>query len=162
MLSGVLLFCQPVTPISIGYGLKRAQDALNRSMTATLSEVGLSVPQYAILYTLDQTPGISSAELARRSFVTPQTMNELVLDLEASGLVTREPHPDHGRIRQARLTPEGRSKLSLAGRRVATIEERMLSSLTPAERRHLSVWLVACADNLARRELSPTRSRHTR
>ena len=115
MLSGVLLFCQPVTPISIGYGLKRAQDALNRSMTATLSEVGLSVPQYAILYTLDQTPGISSAELARRSFVTPQTMNELVLDLEASGLVTREPHPDHGKYgQQYRETCKGEGTTRIA------------------------------------------------
>lgn len=111
---------------------------------------------------LADAPGISPAELARRSFVTPQSMNELVLMLEAAGLVTRQPHPQHGRIRQAHLTASGRSKIAAARRCVNTIAERMLSSLTASEQRQLGARLIACIDNLTRRELSEPVPRPTR
>ncbi len=133
----------------IGYELKRAQAALNRAMEAGLAEIGLTLPQYATLWALEETPGLSSAELARRSFVTAQTMNDVVLDLERKGLIRRRADPEHGRIRQAQLTSAGRAKLASAGRRMGAIEDRMVSRLTPTQRRNLSAWLQACAANLA-------------
>jgi hypothetical protein len=36
---------------------------------------GATLAQYAVLTALDEEPGLSSAGLARRAFVTPQTMN---------------------------------------------------------------------------------------
>lgn len=145
----------------IGYELKRAQDALSRAMGAALDELGLSVPQYATLWVLAEAPGLSSAELARRSFVTAQTMNEIICGLEGAGLVARRPHPGHGRIKQAHLTAAGRSRLGAARRRVAAIEARMVSGLNPAQQRQLSVWLGACRINLQPLELSRTTPRLT-
>ncbi|MBT4963229.1 MAG: MarR family transcriptional regulator [Francisellaceae bacterium] len=40
--------------------------------------------------------GISNAELARRSFITPQTMHGIVSNLERPVLIKRENTPCHG------------------------------------------------------------------
>jgi DNA-binding MarR family transcriptional regulator len=44
-------------------------------MAAALHEHNATVGQYALLTALDEEPGLSNADLARRAFVTPQTMN---------------------------------------------------------------------------------------
>jgi DNA-binding MarR family transcriptional regulator len=145
--------------VPLGYELKRAQQALSQVMQRALAELDLTLPEYAALWALDEAPGLSSAELARRSFVTAQTMNDVVLGLERKGLLTRRAHPQHGRIRPAELTAAGRSKLANARRRVERLEDRMVVSLTPAQRRDLAGWLRACWANLEGRELSAARRR---
>ena len=92
-----------------GWLLKRAQDALNAAMTAALGDFGATLPQYAVLTALAEEPGLSNADLARRTFVTPQTMNQVLRELEQRGWVSRHPHPGHGRILQAELTDGGRA-----------------------------------------------------
>src|SRR5215210_8834606 len=79
----------------VGYELKRVQHDLRLYMDAGLRELDVTTPQYAALSVLAEEPGISNAALARRSFVTPQTMNQIMLRLEAAGLVGRRPHPEH-------------------------------------------------------------------
>ena len=65
-------------------------------MDKALREVCMTTAQYAALSALEAAPGLSGAELARRSLVTPQTMNAILVNLEAAGLVVRRPHPEHG------------------------------------------------------------------
>ena len=65
-----------------GYLLKRAQAALHAGMAGALREHGATLAQYAVLTALDEEPGLSNAGLARRAFVTPQTMNQVLLELE--------------------------------------------------------------------------------
>ena len=90
---------------------KRAQAALHAAMAGALREHGATVTQYAVLTALDEEPGLSNADLARRAFVTPQTMNQVLHELEQRHWVIRHPHPGHGRILQTDLTPAGRSTL---------------------------------------------------
>ena len=39
--------------------------------------------------------------------ITPQSMSEIMLALEARGLIVRHTDPTHHRIRRAELTPDG-------------------------------------------------------
>ncbi len=133
---------------SVGYKLKRAQHALRLRVDETLKEVGLTTPQYAALSVLEETPGLSGAALARRSFVTPQTMNVILAKLEKSGLVERSPHPEHGRVLRAYLTDEGRDLVSGAHETVEVVEERMLADLSQEDRFRLARTLNGCADAL--------------
>lgn len=133
---------------SVGYGLKRAQHALRLQVDGALKEVGLTTPQYAVLSVLEDSPGLSGAELARRSFVTPQTMNSIVAKLENSGFVVRSPHPQHGRVLQTYLTGRGRESVSGAHAVVGEVEERMLDSFGPDDRSRLAKMLRGCADSL--------------
>ena len=47
-----------------------------------LREHGATLAQHAVLTALDEEPGLSNAGLARRAFVTPQTMNQVPQELE--------------------------------------------------------------------------------
>lgn len=133
----------------VGYALKRAQHALRSRMDRALHGLGLTTAQYAALSALETAPGLSGAELARRSFVTPQTMNGIVTNLEVAGLLVRRPQPHHGRVLEASLSPAGAAVLAHAHRRVAAVEARMVASLDAAERRRLLAALRACADALS-------------
>ena len=132
----------------VGYQMKRAQHALRIGMDKALREVGMTTAQYAALSALEAAPGLSGAELARRGFVTPQTMNVLLANLEAAGLVARRPHPEHGRVLQAYLTETGEESLGRAHGLVEDVEQRMLEKLSQKDRRRLLEALRGCADAL--------------
>ena len=128
----------------VGYVLKRLQQALRAAMDEALRQRGLTTPQYAALSALEQVPGLSNAELARRCFVTPQTMNEIVANLEAAGLVTRRRAAADGRVVQTYLAPQGQHLLADGHQAVEAIETRMGSGLSVAERHTLVDGLRRC------------------
>ena len=132
----------------VGYQMKRVQHALRLEMDDALRGLGLTTPQYAALSVLAEGPGSSGAEVARRCFVTPQTMNGVLVKLEGAGLVLRRAHPEHGRVLQAYPTREGEELLVRAHRAVLEIEERMLSGLGRDERLRLLRALGSCAGSL--------------
>lgn len=132
----------------VGYELKRVQHALRIEMDEALRELGVTTPQYAALSVLAEEPGLSNAELARRSFVTPQTMNQILARLEAAGLVVRQPHPEHGRVLQAHLTERGKKLHRKCTKRVDAIEERMVGELSEDEYWALLHLLRKCSEAL--------------
>jgi len=134
----------------VGYELKRVQHDLRLGMDGTLKELDMTAPQYAALSVLAEEPGLSNAALARRSFVTPQTMNQILVRLEAAGLVERHAHPEHGRVLQAHLTEEGERLRQKCAERVDTIEELMVSGLSEDERSALLGLLRRCSAALRR------------
>ena len=132
----------------VGYQMKRAQHALRLRMDGVLRDLGLTTPQYAALSALEGEPGLSGASLARRCFVTPQTMNQILVNLESAGLIARRRHPEHGRILQTSLTEKGEGSLSTAHRLVGEIVRLMVVDLDPQERQRLLDMLRRCADAL--------------
>lgn len=99
-------------------------------MDAALSDVDLTASQYAALANLEEVPGLSNAELARRSFVTPQTMVRIVAALEEDGLVERAPRSGNARILDTHLTDAGRVALSAGHGVVRVVEQEMSRRLT--------------------------------
>lgn len=132
----------------IGYRLKRAQQALRSAMDVALRDLGVTTPQYSALLALEGAEPLSGAELARRCFVTPQTMNGILVALEKSEWVTRAPHAEHGRVIETRLTSSGGALLRKAHKVVGEIEEMMLMGLSAAQRRTLGAALRRCTENL--------------
>jgi DNA-binding MarR family transcriptional regulator len=127
-----------------GYLIKRAQAALNAQMARALHEHGVTLAQFAVLTALAEEPGLSNAELARRAFITPQSMNETLRDLEQRTWITRSHHPSHGRIRKAELTEQGRTSLEACDAAVTAIEQHMLVELDPDQRHQLAAALRTC------------------
>jgi DNA-binding MarR family transcriptional regulator len=133
-----------------GYALKRAQHALRTSMDTALRPLGLTSPQYAVLSAIELDPGISSAALARAAFVTAQTMQGIVANLERAGLLKRGIHPSHGRVLRGELTKKGAKALQEAHACVRKIEAITFGWLPPAEIESLTGRLIACAEALDR------------
>lgn len=133
-----------------GYLLKVAQHALRTAMDDALRPAGITAPQYAVLNAIELEPGLSNAALARAAFVTAQSMQGIVANLERERLIVRSNDPDHGRIRRTELTAAGRKALARAHSTVASIEEKMLIGLNTKQRSELGHLLARCAENLQR------------
>lgn len=139
-------------PISVakrlGYALKRAQHALRISMDRALQPVGLTTPQYSVMCALEAEPGMSNARLARAAFVTAQTMQAVLANLEREEIVKREADPANARILRASLTAKGRQVLGHAHRAVAIVEDRMVASVGEEAIEPLAETLHRCAEHL--------------
>ncbi|MFB6273954.1 MAG: MarR family winged helix-turn-helix transcriptional regulator [Salinibacter sp.] len=136
---------QQLRDARFGYVLKHAQYALRQAMDDRLTEANLTTPQYAALTALEREEGLSNAELARRCFVTPQTMHSIVTRLEEDDLLRRTPHPNHGRIRQLHLTDEGQARLERAHEIVNEIEDTMTREVSREEVKQATDVLITCA-----------------
>ncbi|MEO6087476.1 MAG: MarR family transcriptional regulator, partial [Umezawaea sp.] len=74
---------------SVLYAVKQVELAIRARLDEVLKPLGVTSSQYTALTVLDRRDGLTSAELARNSFVTPQAMADLVVALERRGLIVR-------------------------------------------------------------------------
>ena len=118
-------------------------------MDRGLKPLGLSAPQYAVLASLEAEPGASNAALARRAFVTPQTMQGMLVKLERAGLIARAPDADHGRIQRTELTEAGRNALVEAHQIAAEAERAAIQAIAPFDREETFDMLTRYAEALA-------------
>lgn len=129
----------------LGYALKYAQSLLHVRMDEALAPLNLTVSQYSCLHHLRREPGVSAAELARRTFVTRQSMNAMLQQLIDRDLVARPSRADSGRALPSELTDAGAEILDSAQRLVDGVEKRMLAALSKTETAALAKGLAACA-----------------
>jgi len=117
-------------------------------MRRRLERHGLSVPEYTALSVLQAVPGLSNAQLARRSLITPPAMLEVLASLERRGLVERHTDPGHRRIRRAELTAEGVRTLRAAARDIDRLTEQLLAGVPADEREIVRRGLLSAMDRL--------------
>lgn len=120
----------------MGYELKRVQAASRAALQQALRPHALTLPQYVCLELLEQWPGLSTADLARASFVSRQSMNGVLHTLRAAGLVRFEEAGPKRRI-PVHLTPAGQERLIAARSSVLSVERRMVAGFTVGEIEHL-------------------------
>lgn len=133
-----------------GYLVKQLQQALRARMDDALRALDLSTAQYAVLSAIEEQPRSSGADLARRCFITPQSVNALLAGLEKRALIERTASKTHGRIIETALTKTGRARLMRAHDVVTGIEARMLEDLDKSERRQLTALLARAIESLTR------------
>jgi DNA-binding MarR family transcriptional regulator len=127
--------------LRLGHAIKRAEQALIAKKNHVLRDFGLTVPQYAALLVLSYAPGLSGAQLARECMVTPQTMATILSNLEAKGLVEREPSTVHAKVLVTQLSRAGRALLKRADAQVLMVEQGLAAEFTDAERRQFRDYL---------------------
>lgn len=135
----------------MGYLVARAERAFRGELDQLTPRHLLSTPTYTALSVLRSRPGLSSAELARASFVRPQSMHPFVTSLEEAGFVVRQPDAANRRILRIALTPAGEAVLDACDREVADMEGHALAGLSTREIALLADLLRRIARNLERR-----------
>ncbi len=135
--------------VRVSYLIKRVERGLRAELDAALEPLGVTVTAYTALSVLARRRGLSCAQLARRSFVSDQAMNQIVTSLERNGWVERTADPRHARILRARLTRAGRGILSACDRATAGVERRLLSGLPPGQVARLREMLDGCVEALS-------------
>jgi DNA-binding MarR family transcriptional regulator len=134
---------------SLLYAVKQVELAVRAHLDELLRPSGTTVLQYTALTVLARRDGLTSAELARNAFVTPQSMGDIVTALERRDLVARHRDPRHGRRLLISLTPAGQDLLVRMESQVRALEEQMLGDLTAGERVELRDYLNRCRSALA-------------
>ena len=117
-------------PPSLLYMVKRLELAVRASIEGIVRPAGITALQYTALTVLERHDGLSAAQLARDSFVTAQSMADMVRILEKQGLIRRERNPANRRELLIHLTPAGRGLLDELAGQVRDLEERMIADLT--------------------------------
>jgi DNA-binding MarR family transcriptional regulator len=129
---------------SLLYAVKQVELAVRAQLDELLRPSGTTTLQYTALTVLARRDGLTSAELARNSFVTAQTMTDLVMGLERRGLISRTPDPAHRRRLLISLTDKGWAFLDEHADSVRKIEAQMVSGLSAEERASLHDVLNRC------------------
>ena len=133
----------------VSYVIARLERAVRQGINERVRPHGLTTLQYTTLSVLGaRRDGLSNAQLARRSFMTPQAMGEVIEALEAAGFIKRNRHPNHRRVFPATMTAKGRRALSACDDAVGEMEEEMMRDLNPSERAALLEALKSCVRSL--------------
>jgi DNA-binding MarR family transcriptional regulator len=127
----------------VSYVVARLERAVRVGINDRVKPYGLTTLQYTTLSILERGGELSNAQLARRAYMTPQSMSEILDALEKKGFVERSPHPNHRRVFPAALTVEGRQVLAACNAEVDELEGEMLAELTPRQVQSLRNGLIS-------------------
>ncbi|MEV1080148.1 MarR family transcriptional regulator [Streptomyces sp. NPDC050211] len=117
-------------PPSLLYMVKQVELVVRSHLDELVKPSGITALQYTALTVLERHDGLSAAQLARDSFVTAQSIADLVRSLENRGLVRRERNPRNRRELLILLTDAARELLERHAGPVRELEERMVRDLT--------------------------------
>src|SRR3954451_2881405 len=132
----------------ISYVVARLERAVRAAIQERVGKHDLTTLQYTTLSILGRRDEpLSNAQLARRAYMTPQSMSEVIEALERNGLITRDAN-GKGRALPAMLTPEGRRVLAECERSVDELEDEMLAGLDAVERAQLLAALKSAVRSL--------------
>jgi DNA-binding MarR family transcriptional regulator len=126
------------------YIMKQVELAVRSRLDDMFRPIGLTALQYTALTVLERHPNLTSAQLARNSFVTSQSMADMVTALHEQGFIVRDRDPSDRRRLVLSLTADGRKLLRRYRRRVSALEEEMLAALSPGQAAELRRSLLAC------------------
>jgi DNA-binding MarR family transcriptional regulator len=106
---------------------------LYNEMVESLRLFGLTPLQYMVLSLASRSGTWSTADLARRFDIAPQSMNEIIAALEGKKLIARRESPGHRRILHIRLKASGTRLLQKCDGEVDRIERSAFRDFSPTE-----------------------------
>jgi DNA-binding MarR family transcriptional regulator len=144
------------------YLLNQATNGLMHKLAQALAEQKITPKQYTVLSIVKDKQPVSSSELSRRFYVTPQSMNEVIAGLEKAGFLSRTEDPKNRRILGIRLTKAGRELVLKCDAVLDRFEATAFGSISGAQHRDLRKVLRTLLDEVrtdrAAREWNPPRS----
>jgi DNA-binding MarR family transcriptional regulator len=120
--------------------LSAAARRVERAWDGYLQRWGLSHASVPVLVVLSRG-SLSQREIAAHMHVTEQSVGRVLRGLQASGYISRAPHPEDRRRHVVDLTPSGRDALA-ALNHSQSVESLIGTSLTPEETLRLRGLLV--------------------
>ncbi|GGX07068.1 hypothetical protein GCM10007242_10530 [Pigmentiphaga litoralis] len=124
---------EPSLGASTTYLVSQVHFALRNRTEAALKKYAVTGIQYTVLSVLGHRDGLSSADLSRRFYVTPQSMGQLLSTLEERGLLVRREDAANRRILRVSLTPEGRKLVDAGAKDIEAVETDAFSCLDPRD-----------------------------
>ncbi len=132
----------------LSYIVARLERAMRRAIHERVQPYDLTTLQYTTLSVLGRRGALSNAQLARRSYMSPQAMSEVIEALENRGLIERSRHPHHLRVYPVGLTAKGREVLAACEAAVDELEAEIFGGLDEAGRQCLRDGLVSAVRHM--------------
>ena len=129
-------------PRSVGFTVSTTGFAIARRFREKLSPLGLEPRDFALLRTVQMTPGVSQQALADHMGVAPSRMVAYLDSLEGRGLLERRPNPGDRRARALFLTLDGDQVVERAFEVAVEHERELCRELAPGEREQLFALLA--------------------
>ncbi|MFT4081013.1 MAG: MarR family transcriptional regulator [Nocardioides sp.] len=139
-------------PPTLLYLMKQVELAVRAELEELSKPEGLTALQYTALTVLERHTDLTAAHLARHSFVTAQSMADMVTALLDRGLIERHRDPADRRRLVIALTPAGQQLLDRVRPQVTALEKRMLAPLSDAEAAALRRSLELCREALPQQD----------
>ena len=130
------------------YLLARIFYAMRQKSEDALRPHNLTPMQFTILSSLKRWDGLSSAELSRRFGVTPQTMGEMVGNLERRSLIARVQDPANRRALRLSLTAPGDRLLGVCEAAMQGVEVQMFEQMSSRDLEALRGRMIGLHDHL--------------
>jgi len=137
------------------YLLKRAELAVRSCVEAALAPFRLTPTQFLLLLRLEDSGGLSSAELARAAGVRPQSIVDLIGPLEREGWIKRREAPEHRRILRISLSLAGKQLLARARPVAMQLEKELLGEVGDVELAQLREGLTKLLANAEAHDTHP-------
>jgi DNA-binding MarR family transcriptional regulator len=131
------------------YLVKQLQEAMRARLGHITQQFDLTPKQYTALSVLAKHPGISSAQLARLTFVSSQAANEMVTTLETKGFLKRSVHQANRRRLEVELTRAGTVALRKCDALVDQLETDVFRNVGPAEKARFRETLQTCLETMS-------------
>lgn len=138
------------------YLLHQASQALRARLEQSLRDFQMTGIKYTVLAIIGSSENVSSAELSRRFFVTPQTMSEIVNELVHRGLVMRREDANTKRILRLALTLPGRRMLEKCERIADEVEGSALAQFSEDKLSDLRILLKILLSDLRDDHVAPS------
>ena len=84
----------------LGYLLRQAAHASRSDLESLLSDTKVTHPQFVLMTMVGAYPGLSNADIARLSLLTPPTGSVIGGNVKRAGLIARTKHQNHGRMQK--------------------------------------------------------------
>lgn len=138
-------------PVRTFYLMGRVSAAVNAQLERVLKPLDVTVAQYTCMSRIRGHEVMSSAKLARAHRVSPQTMYEMITNLEKRGLLKRAKGPDKKQLLVS-LTRQGHKILDQCDRKVDEIEPVAFAGINTAHHALLRELLQIVHENTTRDE----------
>ncbi len=113
--------------------LAECVQGFERFSNASVRKCGLTPPQFDIIATLGNTPGMSYRELGERTLITKGTLTGVIERLEQKGLVARTRSEDDKRSFFVKLTATGEAVFEDVFPRVIEHGKQLFSTYTETD-----------------------------
>ena len=123
----------PVLDDLLGYHLRRASILDLAGFAAALGDE-IKPVSFTVLCLIDETPGITAAEIGRQARLQRANLAPMLADFDAKGWIERRPDAEDQRIQHLHLSPTGADAVAGWRARAMAQEERTFGALTPKER----------------------------
>lgn len=135
--------------VSIPYLIKQLELTLGPRFNAVCASVGMTPAQFTAVTVLRRRPGITSSELARRSFVRAQTMAATVKPMLDSKIIRREKDPLHGRRILLYLTEHGEMIADQISGPLDALEDIILDGFSDREKLEFTEYLRRARNSMS-------------